>query len=196
MPNAEPSVSTRDRLIAATIDLIRQKGFEATRVDDICTSAGVSKGAFFHHFASKAEIAIAAAQAWGHGANCMFAAALAAHDDPRDFILAYLDMRIELLTGAPFSYMCYAGTLVEEVWQTHPDVMAAAAGSVNCHIDWLVPKFETALGSPGRALELATLCQASVQGALIIAKTDANVARAKACLRHVKTYVEAELRRT
>ncbi len=36
------------------------KGYSATGVDDICKDAGVSKGSFYHQFASKEELAIAA----------------------------------------------------------------------------------------------------------------------------------------
>jgi TetR/AcrR family transcriptional regulator, transcriptional repressor for nem operon len=189
------SSPVRDRLIGATIDLIRQKGFESTRVEDICTAAKVSKGAFFHHFASKEAVAIAAAGAWGHGANAMFDARLAHHTDARAFVLAYLDLRIALLTGEAYDYMCYAGTLVEEVWQTHPQVHLAAAGAVIGHIDWLAPKIAPLTGAI-RGAELSALIQAGVQGALILAKADGNPERARTCLGDLKRFITSELERT
>ena len=42
--------------------LVRRQGYAATSVDEICAAAGVSKGAFFHHFASPEELAVAAAE--------------------------------------------------------------------------------------------------------------------------------------
>ena len=186
------SPPVHDRLIGATIDLIRQKGFESTRVDDICTAANVSKGAFFHHFASKEAVAIAAAGAWGYGANAMFDARLAGHTDPRAFVLAYLDLRIALLSGEAYDYMCYAGTLVEELWQTHPEVHRAASAAVTGHIDWLAPKIAPLTGET-RATELSALIQATVQGALILSKTDSNPERARVCLGHLKTYIQSQL---
>jgi TetR/AcrR family transcriptional regulator, transcriptional repressor for nem operon len=186
------SPSVRDRLIGATIDLIRQKGFESSRVDDICAAAKVSKGAFFHHFASKEAVAIAAAEAWGHGANAMFDARLGDHPDPRAFVLAYLDLRIALLDGPAYDYMCYAGTLVEEVWQTHPAVHQAAAAAVTGHIDWLAPKIAR-LTSEKRAVELSALIQATVQGALILAKADGHPERARTCLADLKTFIQSQL---
>ena len=50
------SIETRARIIKAAMDLFAQNGFEVTSVSDICDKAGVSKGAFYHHFPSKQDI--------------------------------------------------------------------------------------------------------------------------------------------
>jgi AcrR family transcriptional regulator len=50
------SIETRARIIESAMDLFAQKGFEVTSVADICEAAGVSKGAFYHHFPSKQAI--------------------------------------------------------------------------------------------------------------------------------------------
>ena len=44
------AVNARTRLLESARDVIRAKGFSATSVDDLCKTAGVTKGAFFHHF--------------------------------------------------------------------------------------------------------------------------------------------------
>ncbi len=54
-------VGAKSKLLEAAIVLIRTKGFAGTSVDDLCTAAGVTKGAFFHHFASKEALGVAAA---------------------------------------------------------------------------------------------------------------------------------------
>lgn len=51
---------TRARLLQAAADLIWRSSYHATGVDHICETAGVKKGSFYHFFASKEELAIAA----------------------------------------------------------------------------------------------------------------------------------------
>jgi TetR/AcrR family transcriptional repressor of nem operon len=51
---------TRERLLQTAADLIWKSSYHATGVDHICEAAGIHKGSFYHHFASKEELAIAA----------------------------------------------------------------------------------------------------------------------------------------
>lgn len=53
----------RDRLIQATIDLIWTSSYGAVSVDAICERAQVRKGSFYHFFASKDELVVAALDA-------------------------------------------------------------------------------------------------------------------------------------
>jgi AcrR family transcriptional regulator len=47
---------TRLRIQKAAVDRFYQQGFVRTTVDDIVVEAGVTKGAFYHHFKSKNEV--------------------------------------------------------------------------------------------------------------------------------------------
>lgn len=51
------AAKTRDRILDAAQALILDHGFGSTTVDAVVNRAGITKGAFFHHFASKAELA-------------------------------------------------------------------------------------------------------------------------------------------
>jgi TetR/AcrR family transcriptional repressor of nem operon len=46
----------RERILDAAQQLVMQRGFSATTVDAVLDVAGASKGAFFHHFTSKADL--------------------------------------------------------------------------------------------------------------------------------------------
>ena len=58
------SEETRVRILDAAVRQFAIAGYDAASVDDICTDAGVSKGAFYHHFPTKQAIFLALMQAW------------------------------------------------------------------------------------------------------------------------------------
>ncbi len=49
--------ATRQRILDAAEHLVIDHGFAATSVDQVLSAASTSKGAFFHHFASKLDLA-------------------------------------------------------------------------------------------------------------------------------------------
>jgi AcrR family transcriptional regulator len=58
------SEETRARIIDSAIKLFSNRGFNASSVDDICAEAGISKGAFYHHFESKQALFLALLDSW------------------------------------------------------------------------------------------------------------------------------------
>jgi AcrR family transcriptional regulator len=58
------SEETRARILDAAIRRFAIAGYDAASVEEICTEAGVSKGAFYHHFPTKQAIFLALMQAW------------------------------------------------------------------------------------------------------------------------------------
>jgi len=58
------SEETRAKITEAAIKLFSTRGFNAASVDDICQEAGISKGAFYHHFESKQALFLALLDGW------------------------------------------------------------------------------------------------------------------------------------
>jgi AcrR family transcriptional regulator len=59
------AAETRARLLSAGADIFAERGYDGTRVADIAAVAGVSNGALYAHFASKAELLVEALRAHG-----------------------------------------------------------------------------------------------------------------------------------
>jgi AcrR family transcriptional regulator len=58
------SEETRRGIMDAAVQQFSRTGYEAAAVNDICQSAGVSKGAFYHHFPSKQQLFLAIIEDW------------------------------------------------------------------------------------------------------------------------------------
>ena len=59
------AAETRDRLLRAAADVFAERGYDGTRVADIAAAAGVSNGALYSHFASKADLLVDALRTHG-----------------------------------------------------------------------------------------------------------------------------------
>jgi AcrR family transcriptional regulator len=59
------AAETRERLLSAAADVFAERGYDGTRVADIAAAAGVSNGAMYAHFGSKAELLVAALRTYG-----------------------------------------------------------------------------------------------------------------------------------
>ena len=51
-----PKTNSKVKLIETAIDLVRMSSYTDVGVNEICEKAGVTKGAFYHHFKSKATL--------------------------------------------------------------------------------------------------------------------------------------------
>jgi len=58
------SEETRTRILEAALRRFANHGYDAASVDEICTDAGVSKGAFYHHFPTKQDIFLELLNGW------------------------------------------------------------------------------------------------------------------------------------
>lgn len=188
--------SARDKLLAAGLAVIRSKGYSATTVDELCAAAGVTKGAFFHHFRSKEALGVAAADYWSEFTGALFASApYHDHADPLDRVLGYIDFRHQLLAGDLPDYTCLVGTMVQETYQTAPAIRDACHASIAGHAMTLAPDLQEAMDARGMhdtgwtAESLALHTQAVLQGAFILAKAEDSVTVAHDSVDHLKRYV-------
>jgi TetR/AcrR family transcriptional repressor of nem operon len=178
------------------LKIVRSKGYAAARIEDICAEAGVTKGSFFHHFKSKEDLALAAAAHWEARTGQLFAAA-PYHEpaEPLARLLAYIDFRKAILSGSLAEFTCFAGTIVQETYATHPDVSETCSRIIYGHAETLEADIQAAMRQHGvagdwTARSLALHTQAVLQGSFILAKASGGSALAVDSLDHLRRYLQ------
>ena len=194
MTTLQPLAKTR--ILDSALKVIRTKGYEATTVDDLCREAGLTKGGFFHHFKSKQDLAIAAAHHFGAMADSVFATApYQKIEDPLFRLLGYIDFRIAILRGDLPHYTCLLGTMVQEVYETHPAIREACGRCISEHAakvtqDIALAKEHYQPDATWSAESLGYYTQSVLQGSFILAKAKGGPTIAVECLQHLRHYIE------
>lgn len=110
------SNDTRDHIIHTGADLIGHKGFGATGINGILTTAGVPKGSFYHYFSSKNDFGLAVIDAFAEEYDAKLDRIL--NDASRsclDRLRAYFDSGLETMTSGEFTRGCLIGNLGQEL---------------------------------------------------------------------------------
>lgn len=183
-------------LIEAAHSLVRRKGWSATSVDELCAAAGVTKGALFHHFASKEALGVAAAEQWTARAQQLIfeQPEYLGLADPLERLLGHIDFRLALIAGTAQDYSCFVGTVVQESFATSEPLRAASDASITAYSERLAQDIQAAIDCHGiaegvTALGLAYHIQAVLQGAFVLSKAKGVPAYARETVTHLKRYV-------
>ena len=86
--------ATKDRILEAAERLIIENGYAATSLDQVIADSATSKGAFFHHFASKLELAQSLVTRYAAADIAHLERAVArveaAYEDPAERVIAFV----------------------------------------------------------------------------------------------------------
>jgi TetR/AcrR family transcriptional repressor of nem operon len=172
---------TKEKIVEAAMKLMRAQGFNATSVDEICQGAGVTKGAFFHYFKSKDELAAAAVGYFrDQQAREIQEAPFRKLNDPLERVFGRLDFVKESVGGAArVTKGCLIGTFAQEISFTHPELRAVCQESFARIARDLEKDLSEAkaLYAPKAVFDpksVAMLYVSIVQGSLMLAKASAD----------------------
>jgi len=172
---------TRARILDAAQGLILEVGFGATTVDAVVARAGITKGAFFHHFPSKGALAQAVIERfaqWDRGQlELMVARAERLATDPLQQLLTLLALYQEAFetTGDPASGCLFASYIYEKKL-FGPETLEVLRGSILGWRSVMRRKLEQVLVAykPRRETDLDTLADlfySLTEGAYVMTKT-------------------------
>ncbi|MFD5876196.1 TetR/AcrR family transcriptional regulator [Streptomyces sp. NPDC060322] len=169
-------MSTPERLIEATQELLWERGYVGTSPKAIQQRAGAGQGSMYHHFAGKPDLALAAVLRTSAEMRETAARLLDGPGTAYERISAYLLREREVLRGCP------VGRLTMD-----PDVVASDAlrAPVDETIGWLRGRLAEILQegldrgefSPGiEPREVAAAVVATVQGGYVLARASGSSA--------------------
>jgi TetR/AcrR family transcriptional repressor of nem operon len=114
--------NARDRLLDAAQTLMLSKGFHASRVDEICEGAGVSKGSFYHFFKTKEELGVEVLERYyRQTVKRLVSGDYQQLEDPIDRAFGFLDF-VEEVAPELWSDGCLLGGFAIDLADTHPAI--------------------------------------------------------------------------
>ncbi|MFJ3222136.1 TetR/AcrR family transcriptional regulator [Streptomyces sp. NPDC086783] len=169
-------MSTPERLIESTRELLWERGYVGTSPKAIQQHAGAGQGSMYHHFKGKPDLALAAILRTAEELRATAEDVLSTPGTPYERIAAYLRRERDVLRGCP------VGRLTMD-----PDVMASEElrAPVDATIDWLretlagIVEEGKEQGQFAPALdteEVAATIVATVQGGYVLARASGSPA--------------------
>jgi len=110
---AKPNV--KQQLVTAGLNLLHSKGFNATSVQDITDAAGVPKGSFYNHFASKETLGLEVLERYAEAAATYCAVLDDASLAPKARMRQYFDLLIGANTATDYNCGCMLGNFSSEL---------------------------------------------------------------------------------
>jgi len=176
---------TRDRILDTAKSLVMAQGFAGTSIDDILKAAGLTKGAFFHHFKGKGDLARELVERHARRDLAMFeewaARAEAKSDDPLEQTFCFLEEFEDYISNSVDpSPGCMYAVYTYESMQFEPSVRDFVADTLRHWTSIYVRKFQEILDRykpalPVTARQLAEMVVSVVEGGLVLQRAYGDV---------------------
>ena len=170
--------ATREKLLDAAKELVMSKGFSGTSIDDVLKSTGMTKGAFFHHFKGKADLARELVKRYALGDLKMFEEfdrqSIEQSDDPLEQMLIFLKLFEKYISNSedPAPGCMYA-VYTYESRQFDPDVLDLVSDTLRKWTAIYVRKFQDIMDVYKPAIDvtprqLAEMIVSVIEGGLVL----------------------------
>lgn len=191
--------ATRTRILDAAERLVTDNGFAATSVDQVIAEARSSKGAFFHHFSSKADLGEQLVERYvAHDVQTLHDGldATAHLGDPRERLVEFVrhfENRGDEIMAAQSN--CLYVSVLTESQLAGPGSNGAILGAVVAWREEIAALLAAALGDSGHDLDaLADHVFVTFEGAFILCRTTADKDHMRRQLAALRVLLEALVR--
>ena len=159
---------TRDRLIAAMVDALRNRGYHGVGISDLLASAQTPKGVLYHHFpGGKSELAVKAIEAVAEHLGSSLEKLIQRTADPVEAVTLWMGSAQKMLEKSKFQAGCPLATIALESRGEDAEIRAA----LNNAFALLRSKISQVLGVAGMpdpsARATASLIVSAYEGALL-----------------------------
>lgn len=169
------SAMSRHRILDGARDLILSRGFAAMSIDSVCKSAGITKGGFFHYFASKEELGLAVINKfWADTEERESKAPFSVMEDPVQRLIGYLDYAIDAYQAPQLQKGCMLAIFTIELEESNTELFKVASNHFANWRSGLVRMFEDAANHATLKVNTkawADLFISTLEGSLILAKS-------------------------
>jgi AcrR family transcriptional regulator len=174
---------TRQKILGAAFEEFYRRGFQAGSVDAIVASAGVTKGALYHHFPDKAALGYAVVEEVVR--EPLLAAYLeplaASEGDPLAALQATLRRRADDFVNGGIEFGCPLNNFAQEMSPLDEEFRARVAGVLEAWTEAFAAALESAqqqgfMRSDADARRIAAFLVASIEGSFGMAKNAVSVA--------------------
>ena len=182
---------TRVKLLDAGLGLMLSRGYSATSIDDVCETAGVSKGSFYHFFGSKEEFGLAVLDTfYERGVERVKAGDYTSVADPVERLWAFFD-HMERISPELWRNGCLLGSFATELAESSPTIRDRVGELFDALGEEVVPVFLAVTGDPEQARDLAEEMLALIEGTIVIARAHGEPERVADAVRRFRRNVDA-----
>lgn len=196
---AKRSESTREKILDAAKDLVMSKGFAGTSIEDVLKEIDLTKGAFFHYFKSKSDLARALVERYALGDLKMFQTfdrqSREESDDPLEQVLIFLKLFEAYISNSkdPAPGCMYA-VYTYESRQFDTDILDFVSDTLRQWTSIYVRKFQEVLDRydpaiPITARELAEMIVSVIEGGLVLQRAHGDTGTTKRQSAQFRNYI-------